>query len=281
MTTTVTNSHGADTERRLSRPREPTPIEVKDDLQYQSICQKCERVVLALQAGVIVGHHRLGQLVLEAESMITARRHAYPIVDRLAADIGISSRLLRLCAQFANTVNAGTLEKIYESGMCWDHLRVLMNQGELAALEEWMQQVKKRGLSASSLEEELRGGKLPSRRGSGRKACKPSSALAGLTQLHKQMTSTGNRFDALFSSEFDLADSLKEIPPDELTEEIRDSIDHATSLLQQLAKIAQVHAAALEEASSWMENVFEARRKAELEKLTPDLTGIPQNCFRE
>jgi hypothetical protein len=281
MTTTssVANKPTEKAVRRKGRPRPRRPVEIKNARQYQAICQRCRDALLAIQAGVIVGHYQLGKLVLEAESMTTAQRHAYSLADRLATDIGVSSRLLRLCAQFASNVDEKVVPRINDAGMSWDHLRVLMNQGQLDLLTKWMRHVKEKQLSASQLDEELRGGRLPERSGSGRKAARPSSALAGLTQLHKQVTSTSNRFGALFSDQFDLASSLRDTPPDDLSEEILDSVVHAANQLKQMAEAAQAHATDLENVTTWIAGVFEFRRKAAEERVPPNRTGIPANQF--
>ena len=261
--------------RRLADPLEPRLIEVRDQAAYDRIREDCGKAMQRIHVAVIRGYYELGRLVLEAQQLPTSQRNASPIVDRLAEDIGCSSRVLRLCAKFAERVDEQLLPQMEDAGMYWEHVRVLINQGQLGELAKWMEQIKRRRLTGPDLETELRQGCLPARQGSGRKPARPKSAFAGLTQLHKTVTTTSNRFQVLFSESFHLAGELTNTPDDELNEEIRDSVAQAAERLREMAVAAKNHSVELDEVIGVFDEVFEARLADAEEAFQPDRTGVP------
>jgi hypothetical protein len=140
-----------------------------------------------------------------------------------------------------------------------------------------MEQVKLRGWSGRDLEAELRQGCLPARQGSGRKPTPPKNALAGLTQLHRLVTTTSNRFEVLFSESFHLAGELGYIPGDEVNEEIRDSVAQASQKLRDISAAAKEHAEDLDGVIETFDGVFTSRIKAADHSFQPERTGVPSD----
>lgn len=238
------------------------PIEIQDRERYARIAADCRGVIRRTEASVVEGHYQLGQLVLEAQAMTTARRNATPIVEALARDVDYCPRLLRLCAQFAAQVPEQLLPQIVAAGLNFEHVRILINHRMLPQIEDWLPAVRQRELSAMQLQEELRQGRLPARQGSGRRPRPPRSAHAGLDQIHSLTTTVANKFDVMFGEQFHLATELLNTPPEQIDDSTRETVVTAQDRLRAIGDSARHHASELEEAIRHIDHVLATQRAA-------------------
>ena len=255
-------------------------VEEHDERVYGKIREDGRRIIEGLRTEVLQRYHDLGTLVRQAEELVTAQRNQSPIVQRLSADLGVCDRLLRLCAAFAESVPKRTLEQVVQSRMCWEHVRTLINHNQLEHIEDWTDRVTQEELSGSDLQALLRGGKTSQRKGSGRRPSPPRNLAAGLVQLDNLCTTVLNKFEySLFADEFDLPNDALTTPPEDLTDEQRDSFSELAVRLEKVSVMAHENALRMRQSLPGIDRVIEGQKRDLEERSQEELGTEMERAF--
>ena len=270
-TTTQAETSKAVDARKVSASSTRYPSTARFDKLYGGILIRARRVRDDLTQRVLAGHYELGKLVMELDELTHQSVHGRSPMEMLAGDLGVNARTLYLCARLARAVPEDEFQRLIKPPVCWDHIRTLINQGQLDRLEHWVERITQEQLSAKDVEFELREGMRSQRDGSGRRPMVPKNLKSGLNQLHASCNKFLRRLNlSLFGDEFDLVDELRNTPPDELAEDMQTTYAQAAGRLEAIATNATEQAKRMRESIEWFNEVFERRHQDESSETQTD-----------
>ena len=233
------------------------PIQSQLD-EMKALCESQNQynVQTYFDLGKIIGDPR----VVSVGTDLTIQR--VNLYDVLAELTGRDVRYLHGARMFAAKFSEAQLIKLIEAKVPVTHVRHLVAVSDDSNRDRLIDAVIEQGWTVEELRDakrEVQGNKRP---GSGRPRKVPKDLASGLSSFIKTTESAKNIFEqTLFCEAFDLPSEICSEPPDDLTEEMRDRVQHGIDLLRALVDLEQDYIERLAGALQRFDEVFTERER--------------------
>jgi hypothetical protein len=252
----------------LPSPSSNDPLALSDTIleELRPACRRLQDLLDSHRRNYLLPHYEIGELVIGAEQRVLEMHgsiYGGQIVDHLADAVGRNARTVRSCVQVAETFSREEyLELISCEQISWAHILLLLSAPLPSERANLIEKIKEHGWTPLELEAAVRGGKPNRRPGGGRRHAVPRNVPFALHRLAKATDSfCGLNNEVLFGEDFDIPTSLHAMASDDLTSELRDSVESAAKRLDQLAADATENARRLRaEGLVLIDEVLSARR---------------------
>lgn len=212
--------------------------------------------------------HEIGKLLIrDFDKIGTAQQLC--IVNRLefwetlAKRVGLHSRVLRHCMQFADEYDEAEVDRMVAQGVTWSHVVQVLTLRTDGEREAFLRRVMEDGLTAAALHEAILEKHGNRREGSGKQRKLPEPPRSLTTGLKRAIDKVSRLNDehehALFCDEFDLATEIETGPADGLTEDTSDQVDRLIDQYRILAATTADILRRLEQSRPRIDVVFKKR----------------------
>jgi hypothetical protein len=251
-------------------PRKPNDHYAHIEKRLDAIRQRMRHLTDQVDESIITYYYDFGKEALKLDNFPSMSTYKRPLMEVLAADVGIDLRLLHDCRRLAAEVPDETYRQLAKAPLCWTHIRILLLAGEAPNLKHWAQRIADEQLTTADLYRVLRLGQKPKRAGTGRLPAPPKNFRMGLGRLQSAATAFLRKMEhSIFCQKFDLPSSAMFERPEAITAEVHSTFAEATADLERIAEQASRNAARMREALAWMDEVIQERNASRLDHELP------------
>lgn len=242
------------------------------------VFQELKTLCVSQDANFVGLYYQIGKIIeREYEKIRVAndrcRIYGVDFFEEMGAILGRHPRTLWDCRRFFLAYDEQQLEELLACRVNWSHVRPLIKLESEEERQKLAQRIAREHLTADELDAivfKFRRSEEEGKR-KGKEAKVPANLKAAISKLNSWVQTSQNRvLDLLFGERYNLPSEIVSEPPDELTVEQRDEVEHAIEQLELVAEKAKAGASKLREVLPRFDVVFEERKKREDSKSTEE-----------